>query len=434
MTAHSVRPPTSPQLPSGGCPVAHGQDAVAVSGTQMLDDPAHFYAGLRQYGPVVPVLLDGVPAWLVIGYAVCNQVFRDGLMFTRDLGEWSLVQGEGLLPADWPLTPHVTPMPNMLYASGDEHARLRGAFRSALAKIGPHQRNAIIRSAADQLIDAFVDDGLADIVGQYAAPLPVTVLARLFGFPPQVAGPLQRVVLTLLAGGAGALAADAELTALIDAHVARRRREPRADIVTGLLEAGLTDEETRWTVWLTVNAGIGATTAWLASCCDLLARKEDTRTDLRGVLADIRDVMAEVLWDHTPVQQVIGRIALSDVELGGATVRRGDLLVLSPAGANLDPIFGDSTTRRARTAGNFSNLSWGNGPHACPAQPHASSIVDIGVARLWTRLDDIHLTDPAQPTQWSPSPIVRMAARLEVSFDPARARARAHTLAPTGDR
>jgi cytochrome P450 len=400
----------------------------------MLDDPAVFYAGLRQYGPVVPILLDGQPAFLVIGYGACNRVLRDGLTFTRDLGQWSLLQEEGRLPVDWPLTPHVTPMPNMLYASGDEHARLRGAFKSALAKVGAHRRKAIITNTADRLIDAFVGDGHADIVGQYAAPLPVAVLAELFGFPPDEAEPLQRVVLTLLAGGEDALSADAELTALIDAHVARRRKEPRADIVTGLLEAGLTDEETRWTVWLTINAGVGATTAWLANCCDLLARREQTRTDLRGVLRDIRDVMAEVLWDHTPVQQVIGRVALADTDLGGTAVRRGDLLVVSPAGANLDPLFGDSTTRRARTAGNFSHLSWGSGSHECPAQPHAAGIVDIGVTRLWTRLDDIHLADPAQPTQWGPSPIVRMATRLDVAFDPARAHARAHTLAPTGDR
>ncbi|MGW3424475.1 hypothetical protein [Streptomyces phaeochromogenes] len=408
-----------------------------LSSQQMLDDPSVFYAGLREYGPVMPIHLDGdVPAWLVTGYDAGCHVLKGShkgrRLFTRDLGQWG-VAAQGQLPPGWPLAPHVAPMENMLFASGDEHVRLRGAFRSSLRRVSSARRKVIIGRAADQLIDSFVDQGSADLVSQYALPLPVAVLTRLFGFPPEEAARLQRVIPTLLAGGEGALDANEELTDVIASHVERRRRTPRGDIVSGLIEAGLTAQETCNTVWLAINAGVGATTAWTANTCVLVARAEDARIDLRTGMTSTPAVMNEVLWNHTPVQQVIGRVATADVDLFNTDVRRGDLLVISVGASNLDEQFGDARTRPRNIVGNESHLSWGLGDHECPAQPEATSIVEGGVNRLWTRLDDLHLSNPEQPTQWNPSIIVRIPTRVDVSFDPVRARARAQTLAPTGD-
>ncbi|WP_309049330.1 hypothetical protein [Streptomyces sp.] len=326
-------------------------------------------------------------------------------------------------------------MRNMLFAHGEEHVRLRGAFKTSLAKIGQRRLRATITRVADGLIDSFVGDGQADIVSQYAIPLPGAVLAVLFGFPAQECERLQQAILTLLAGGEEALDANAALHGLINAHVDRRRQEPRADLVTWLLEEGLSFDETRETVWLAINAGVGSSTAWTANTCALLARTEDTRIDLRSGLRHIPGVMREVLWDHTPVQQVIGRVATADADLYGTIVRRGDLLVVSPAGANLDHArIGGDSHRSTYAEDNSSHLSWGNGAHECPAQGLASALVQGGVERLWTRLDDLHLTDPDQPTRWNPSIIVRIPARLPVSWDARRARTRAETLAPLGDR
>ncbi|MGN9819732.1 hypothetical protein ACTMUQ_30890 [Streptomyces sp. SD11] len=407
-----------------------------LSSTQMVAEPAAFYGSLREHGPLVPVHLDGdVPAWLVIGHDACAQVLkgsRNGrILFTRDLGQWG-VAARGHLPTDWPLAPHVWPMENMLFASGGEHRRLRSAFRTSLRMVSSARRKAIIRRVADQLIDSFVDQGTTDLVSRYAVPLPVAVLAQLFGFPPEAAVGLRRAIPTLLAGGSEALAANAELDDAIAAHVQRRQQVPRMDITSGLLE-NLEAEETRRTIWLAINASVSATSAWIANTCVLLARAENARIDVRSGTRPIPAVMNEVLWEHTPVQQVIGRVATADVNLFNTVVRRGDLLILSLAAAGLDEKFGDARRRPENVANNESHLSWGLGDHECPAQPEATDIVDGGIRRLWERLDDLHVSDPEQPTAWSPSIIVRIPSRFDVAWDPARARARAHTLAPSGD-
>ncbi|WP_406164511.1 cytochrome P450 [Streptomyces sp. NBC_00996] len=403
----------------------------------MVGDPAQFYAELRAHGPVVKVNLDGdVPAYLVIGWNECNHVLRTGYLHSRDLRRWSVPQ-QGGLPPDWPLAPHVQWMPNMLHAEGEEHARLRDAFTASLGKIRSGRLKAVVERAATQLIDGFLDAGRADLVSQYAVPLPMLVLARLFGFPPEDEPRLQRAIMTLLEGGEGALAANEELVEIIEGHVERRRAEPRADIVSGLLEAGLGLSEVRWTVWLSINAGMGATTAWLANVLELLARTVDTQLDLRSGFADVPGVMGQVLWDHTPVQQVIGRVTTTALELGGLAIPQGALLIVSLAGANLDHTrFGTADARSSCTYGNKSHLAWGNGPHECPAPDLATAIVRDGVELLRDRLDDIHLTHPGRPTRWSPSIIVRIPGEggLDVSWDPGRARGRAETFAPAGGR
>ncbi|MEU3855065.1 hypothetical protein [Streptomyces sp. NPDC029554] len=402
----------------------------------MVDDPSVFYARLREHGPVIRVRFDGdVPAYLVIGYQQANKILTNGLLFTRDLGQWSITQDQ--LPSGWPLQPHTRPMQNMLFATGEEHVRLRTAFKAGLSKIGQGRLNAAVRTAADQLIDAFVDDGHADMVSRYALPLPVAVLGKLFGFPPHEAGRLQRLIPTLLDGGEDALDANTELTEVIAAHVARRQSDPRADITSGLIEAGLSVQEVEQTVWLSINASVGATTAWMANTLLLLARLETARSDLRGWLRDIPGVMSEALWNHAPVQQVIGRIATADVVLDDTSVLipRGALVVVSLAGANLDPRF-DAMRRASAYEDNASDLAFGNGAHGCPSADHARAIVQGGVERLWTRLPDIHLTHPDRPTQWADSIITRIPQHLHTSWDPAQARHRGDTLAhaPTGVR
>ncbi|MBB6080963.1 cytochrome P450 [Streptomyces paradoxus] len=407
-----------------------------MSSVQMVEDPVDFYDRLREHGPVVRVHLDGdVPAYLVTGYTEVNQVLKDGLRFTRDLGQWSITPAE--LPPGWPLRPHTVRRQNMLHAVGEEHVRLRAAFRHSLGKIGRGHLSVIVRTAADQLIDAFVDDGHTDLVSRYALPLPVAALGRMFGFPPEEATRFQRLIPALLGGGEDALDANTELTEIIATHVSRRHADPREDVTTGLVEAGLSADEIEQTLWLSINASVGATTAWTANTLLLLARLEETRGDLRGWLRDIPGVMAEVLWDHAPVQQPIGRIATADVVLNDTStlIPRGSLVVPSLAGANLDPSF-DEMRKASAYEDNASHVAFGNGAHECPAPDEARVIVQGGVERLWTRLPDIYLTQPAQAVEWGDSILTRMPKHLSASWDPAQARHRGETLAhtPTGDR
>ncbi|MFF1628217.1 cytochrome P450, partial [Streptomyces sp. NPDC058272] len=234
-------------------------------------DPHVLYETKRgEYGPVVPVVLDGgVFAWLVLGYAELLEVTRREYVFSRDSRHWR--PREGSIPKDWPLEPHTVWRPNAVFAGGEEHARLRGALTRALGRVSPQQVRRFTSETGHRLIDAFCASGRADLVQQYAGPLPLMTLMRLFGFPAAPEAQLQMAIPALLECGDQAREADRQIMQIVADHVARRHEEPAADITSWLIqdeEAGLDDNEICEQIWLTLNAGQGATSIWIANIAE----------------------------------------------------------------------------------------------------------------------------------------------------------------------
>jgi cytochrome P450 len=99
-----------------------------------------------------------------------------------------------------------------------------------------------------------------------------------------------------------------------------------------------------------------------------------------------------------PAAAVVDRYATRDVELGGVRVRRGDLVMVSIAGANRDPaVFVrpdrfDTTRVNARM-----NLAFARGPHFCPGAGLARLETVIALRTLVGRLPGLRL-DPERPS------------------------------------
>jgi cytochrome P450 len=67
-----------------------------------------------------------------------------------------------------------------------------------------------------------------------------------------------------------------------------------------------------------------------------------------------------------PAAAIIDRYATSDVALGGATIRQGDLVTVSIAGANRDPtVFSEPDRFDIRRENTRLNLAFAQGPHVC---------------------------------------------------------------------
>ncbi|MEU7322567.1 cytochrome P450 [Streptomyces griseoviridis] len=405
-----------------------------MTGDDMRLDPARVYGAARtEHGGVVPVVLEGeVFAWLVLGYRELKEVTRRPQIFTRDSRGWT--PREGSIPRGWPLEPHTVWRPNAVFASGEEHRRLRGALTAALGRVNTSQVRRFTLVNGQRLIDGFSGAGRAELVSQYAMPLPLLALLAVFGFPPSTVAPLQRAIAALLECGDEAPAAAREVMDIVGEQVARRRKEPGTDVTTWLIsqhdrmsvDRARADEEIREQIWLTVNAGHGATSIWIANVIEQLVSRRDVQTGMWAGWMDIQGALRATLWERTPLQNVIGRWAVQDYELGGRRIRAGDMLVLSLGGANADPCHGD---QRDFTTHNESFMSWGSGAHQCPVPDLAHAIAQAAVEVLWDRIPDIHLTDPLQPVEWEPSIMMRCPRQLPVSFDPTKPRAAAHGTA-----
>jgi cytochrome P450 len=98
-----------------------------------------------------------------------------------------------------------------------------------------------------------------------------------------------------------------------------------------------------------------------------------------------------------PAAAVVDRYATKDIHLGGAAVKRGDLVTVSIAGANRDPaVFADPDTFDPERANARANLAFAQGPHFCVGAQLARTETAIALRRLLD-LPGLRLDRPAAP-------------------------------------
>ncbi|MFB9462554.1 cytochrome P450 [Streptomyces cinereospinus] len=399
---------------------AHGPAPVPLSGPLLQDDPARVYRELRRrHGSVVPVLLDGdVPAWLVLGYRELHQVTGDPVLFSRDSELWNQWDD---IPEDWPLRPMIgRGQPSILYTVGERHRERAGMLVDALEAVNPVELRGYAEKFADELIDGICARGSADLIGEFAMLLPLRVLARLYGFADEEGPDLVTALNDMVDGRERALAGQIHVTGAMTRLVASRMEAPADDVVSRMLAntAGFTVEEIGQDLMVMMAAGHQPTADWIGNSLHLMLTDDRFAASLFGGRNSVAEAMNEVLWEDAPTQNVAGRWASRDAQLGGRHIRAGDMLLLGLQGANSDPQV--RTDGSALTGGNGAHFSFGHGEHRCPfpAQEIAEVIARTGIEVVLDRLPDIDLSVPAASLTRRLSPWLRGLSELPVTFTP----------------
>lgn len=392
-------------------------DPVRLYDPRFNTDPQGFYQWMRtRHGPVVPVLMEGdVPAWLVIGYRELHHVLSDPDVFARSSHRWNAWDR---VPENWPMLPMVMQLPTVLYSEGAEHRRRAGAVSDALAGTDPHELRTVTSRMADRLIDDFCASTGTDLRPAYTARLPALVLSWLYGLDDERGDRTASLMTTMIDGGPEAMDAQRSLMAAMADLVAQRRSAPASDVVSRLLNhpAGYTDEEAVPELIVLLGGGNQPTGEWLGNALRLMLTDDRFAASFSGARSSAQQALNEVLWADTPTQVHAGRYATRDVELAGQLVRKGDMLLLGLAGANIDP----AVATPDGALGNRAHLSFSHGRHGCPypAQEVAEIIATTGIEVLMDRLPDIELAIASEELRWRPSPWMRGVASLPVTFTP----------------
>ncbi|MEU0126925.1 cytochrome P450 [Streptomyces sp. NPDC006289] len=412
--------------PPGGCPAHAATAPVPLSGPEFHTEPQAVYRSMRHsHGPVVPVELPGgFPAWLVAGYRELHQVTTDGELFPRDVGLWN--QWEHI-PEDWPLLPMVgRPMPSIYFTAGAEHRRHSEMVVPALEAADPFEIRRHCEQLADRLVDGICARGTADLVAEFAEPLPVLVLSRLVGFPDEEGADIARVLKDLADGGPGAQEAYGRFGEHMRRLVAAKRAAPGDDVTSRMLAdpEPFTDEEYALDLMAITAAGHLTTADWIGNSLRLMLTEDQFADSLAGGRRSVGDAMNEVLWEESPTQILAGRWAVRDTRLGGRDIRAGDMLLLGLGAANTDPLIRQDmgSGGAGHHASNGAHLAFSHGEYRCPfpAQEIAETIARTGIEVLLDRLPDLELAVPAEDLVRRPSAFLRGMNALPVRF------ARAH--------
>ncbi len=394
------------QEPPPGCP-AHGN--LSLFGPQFGSDPDGHYEHLRSLGPSAPVdIAPGVEVELVTSYDAALYILQNPASFVRDSRRWKALN-EGRVPEDSPALPMMRYRPNALLSDGAAHARLRQAVTDSLACVNELQLVRQTQQSADYLISRFSSDrlGQAELMAEYAQPLPLLVFSDLFGCPPEIG---DRVIVGISGLFDGQAGADQILAEAVFELIALKRRHPGDDLTTRLMEhsAGLTDEEMLHQLVTLLSGGTMPLSATIGTGSALILG-EDWQTGL-----PVEDAITQVLWNYAPIANYAAHYPTHDVDLGGRTLRANEPVIISFAGANTDPRLAEHREQLSAKA----HLAFGAGPHACPAKDPAFVIAVTAVETLLNRLPDIEVRVPFKDLSWVPAPWSRSLVTLPVRFTP----------------
>lgn len=386
-------------------------------------DPQKVYDQIREHGPAGPVeLAPGVDATLVVGHEMALRVLQNTSLFARDARRWAALN-EGRVPLDSPVLAMMGYRPNCLFTDGAVHLRLRKAVTESLDRLNVTRIRRDVEPIAAYLIDKFGERGQADLIHDYAKLLPLLLFNKLFGCPADI-GDTVTSALSAIFDGKDAMRANEDLTAALMELISLKRREPADDMTSWLIQhpAGLNDEELKDQLAMLMGAGVEPERNLIANA--LLRLLSEKGGDGRSMQID--EALDHVLLNDPPIANYATHYPLHDVDLGGVVAEANTPVVISFAGANRDLALTTAGQGDSRGA----HLSWGAGPHACPARGAAQVVASTAIEQLLNALPDVSLAVPVHELQWRPGPFHRALADLPVRFSPIPATRMAAVLPP----
>jgi cytochrome P450 len=364
---------------------------------ELSTDPHSVWERLRQDGPIAWV--ESLGGWVTLTRSLAVDVMRDADTFTVD---------------DPRFTTGLVVGPSMLSLDGAEHARHRAGFVDGMRPVQiESDHGEWMDTAAASLVERLLPGGRAELRTELAGPWSVLVMARVLGLSLDEAAIAQMLDwYRAIVGGVEAASAGQPLPT--EALAAARELGEAVGIAPFVRADGLTDAEIGSNTAVFLFGGIETTEATIANALFHLlsdvALVDAVRAD-PSLLAAAVDESQRL----EPAATRVDRYATRDIEISGAKVRKGDLVIVSLAAANRDPAgFPDPHRFDLHRSNARSHVTFATGPHACIAMYLARRETITPLRVLFDRMPNLRLdsthTDP--PTGL----IFRKPARVSVTW------------------
>src|ERR1700737_3269000 len=291
---------------------------------------------LRQMRKSHPVWSDKNGVFHVFRYDDVRSVLLDHTVYSSDIAPalgGQRMPGQGsLMSSDLP-----------------EHARLRGLISQGFTPRAVADLESHIVAAARDLLQR-VDPEQFEVVGQFAHPLPVSVIAALLGVPASDialfrswADQLVEIKVddpTRTHLGPTAAETMREMGIYVMGHVSRRRRDPSPDLISRLVQAqvaggGLSDFDVVNSSFLILLAGQMTSTLTIANAVICLAEWPDLPATLRSFPELIPSAVEEIVRFRPPLTH-ISRRAKQESWLGSTLIPADRLVMTWLLSANRD--------------------------------------------------------------------------------------------------
>ncbi|MFE9411087.1 cytochrome P450 [Streptomyces sp. NPDC006704] len=396
-----------------------------MSDLEILDDsffdgPHATYRRWREEGGARRARYPGpaaVEGWVVTSYAQARALLADPRLskdgaaerFGRHVG---LTRGPG-----GALFTH------MLNSDPPHHTRLRRIVQQVFTARRTAALRPMIEGHVSDLLDAWEGREEAELISEFALPLPVAVMFALFGAS-DADHELLQVRGNSLDGGQG----DGEVSVFtaesmlgyLRALIALKRERPDSGLLSALLgardggEDALSEDELTSMAFLLFIAGHQTTVNLIANGVHTLLGHPGQLAALQRDMTLMPGAVEEILRYESPSGLASLRYATEPVEVAEGTVEQGEFVQMALLGANRDPgVFPDPDRFDIRREEAARHLAFGHGIHHCLGAPLARLQAEIAFTQILTRYPALRPSEEHE-ARWQANPRHRGLLSLHV--------------------
>jgi cytochrome P450 len=389
-----------------------------------IADPHPIYARIRAEDPVH--WSDELGAWIVTRHADVIAGLRDPrLSANRNVARLMAIEADESERAQMLERASL----QMINSDPPEHGRRRELVGAAFHPRVIESYREPVTDAADALLDAVVETGEMDFIADYGFPLPMTIITGILGVPfrdgPQIKAWADGVSNFLSSSQVGRAEAEsylsswASLAEYLRSHLGADR-DGAADDVLGQLairirDGDTTEDEAVANLVLLSVAGHETTTNTAGMALLTLLRYPDELARLRSD-PSLTESAVEELLRYEPTASWDFRVAATDFELHGRSIRAGQLVNFVLAAANRDPAVFPEPDRLDLGRQPNRHVTFGQGAHFCLGSQLARLELGVAISTFLRRIEAFQMIDPAP--DWKPNIRMRGLRSLRLSIRP----------------
>lgn len=360
-------------------------------------DPYPYFAHLRKHEPV-----KHLPA--MNGYAVSRHADTRAVLLDHER-----FSSRPLIQIAFGAFNPAPDAPYMIAADPPDHSRLRGLVNRAFTRRYVAGMRAEIEKAVHHFLDRLDGQREFDFTGEFAAPLPVSVIAEMLGVESDMHAAFRRWSNNVTAGGNEDALSDSqreeirndsdEFRAYFLERIDDARKHPRDNLISALVNAEqdgqkLAADEVLAMCVLLLIAGNETTTNLLSNALVCLRDFPDQERLVRDQRALVPKLLEESLRYLTPVQ-LLFRLATRDTEIAGVPIPKNSIVMPMYASANRDErVFHDADRLNVEREDLRQHLAFGWGVHMCVGKALSLLEGEIAMNALFDRFPRIEITVP----------------------------------------
>jgi cytochrome P450 len=365
--------------------------------SEFYADPYPTYRALREHEPVKR-MRNG--SYFLTRYDDLVTAYKTTRAFSSD-------KKKEFLPkyGDTPLYEHHTT--SLVFNDPPAHTRVRRLIMGALSPRAIAEMEPALIALVDRLLDAIEAKGRCELIGDFAAAIPVEVIGNLLDVPHDQRAPLRDWSLAILGALEPVLTAEqatrgnravSEFLAYLEGLVADRRANPgnaERDVLTRLIQGEsngerLSEKELLHNCIFLLNAGHETTTNLIGNGLVALHEHPDEKRKLIQSPGLIRTAVEEILR-YESSNQLGNRMTTEPVSLGDVALAPGTPVTLCIGAANRDPAQFEDPERFDVTRNPNRHLAFGTGVHQCAGMALARLEGAIAIARFLQRFPNYQL-------------------------------------------